>query len=66
MAADPPQKIEHAGFSRYIVARNPHRYDEDGDELDYSEADEEADEEAAGNNAYGEIHLEGEPTAQRV
>ena len=54
------QKIEHAGYERYIISRNPKRYDEDGDELDDDEVDEQADADAAARNPYNEIRLEGE------
>ncbi|MCJ1468755.1 hypothetical protein MMC07_007385 [Pseudocyphellaria aurata] len=52
------RKIEHAGYERYIISRNPKRYDEDGDELDDDEVDEQADADAAARNPYNEIHLE--------
>lgn len=54
------KKIEHAGYERYIISRNPKRYDEDGDELDDDEVDEQADIDAASRNPYHEIRLEGE------
>ena len=53
------QKIEHAGYTRYILDRNPRRYNEYGEELEDSETDEEADADAADQNAYSGIHLEG-------
>lgn len=53
------QKIEHAGYTRYILARNPHRYNQFGDELDDSESDQEADGDAEEQNPYGGIRLEG-------
>lgn len=53
------QKIEHAGYTRYILERNPRRYNEYGEELEDSETDEEADADAADQNAYSGIHLEG-------
>lgn len=52
------RKIEHAGYERYIISRNPKRYDEDGDELDDDEVDEQADADAAARNPYNEIRLE--------
>ncbi|KAF7505729.1 hypothetical protein GJ744_000495 [Endocarpon pusillum] len=52
------QKIEHAGYTRYILDRNPRRYNEYGEELDDSETDEEADADAADQNAYSGIRLE--------
>ena len=53
------QKVQHAGYTRYILERNPPRYDEYGDELDESEIDQEADEGATTENAYAGIKLEG-------
>lgn len=53
------QKIEHAGYTRYILDRNPRRYNEYGEELDDSETDEEADADATDQNAYSGIRLEG-------
>jgi RXT2-like, N-terminal len=53
------QKIEHAGYTRYILERNPRRYNEYGEELDDSESDPEADEDAAEENTYARIRLEG-------
>jgi hypothetical protein len=53
------QKIEHAGYTRYILDRRPRRYNEYGDELDASETDSEADEDAEAENPYSDIHLEG-------
>ena len=53
------KKIEHAGYTRFILERNPRRYNEYGDELDDSESDQEADEDAADENAYTGIRLEG-------
>ncbi len=54
------QKIEHAGYTRYILVRNPKRYNEYGDELEDSESDTEADADAADENPYAGIRLEGE------
>lgn len=53
------QKIDHAGYERYIISRNPKRYDDYGDELEADEEDERADAEAAEENPYSEIKLEG-------
>ncbi|KAM0796276.1 RXT2-like protein [Usnea florida] len=50
--------IEHAGYRRDILRRNPKRYDEDGEELDESDEDGEADARAAEENPYAEILLE--------
>ncbi|OQV04315.1 hypothetical protein CLAIMM_09220 [Cladophialophora immunda] len=52
------QKIEHAGYTRYILQRNPRRYNEFGDELEDSESDAEADADAEDENAYAGIRLE--------
>lgn len=54
------QTIEHAGYHRDILRRNPKRYDEDGDELSDDVTDEEADARAADDNPYAEVRLEGE------
>lgn len=54
------QSIEHAGYYRDILRRNPKRYDGDGDELADSDVDENADARAAEENPYAEIHLESE------
>ena len=53
------QRIEHAGHKRYIIHRNPRRYDEDGNRLDEDEVDEQADADAAARNPYGDIRLRG-------
>lgn len=50
--------IEHAGYFRNILRRNPKRYDEDGEELEDDDEDEEADARAAEENPYGGIQLE--------
>ncbi|KAK5055111.1 hypothetical protein LTR84_012859 [Exophiala bonariae] len=52
------QKIEHAGYTRYILDRNPRRYNEYGDELGDSESDTEADEDAQDENPYSGIRIE--------
>lgn len=52
------QKIEHAGYTRYILQRNPIRYDSEGDELDEDDEDSEADAIAAEENPFSEIALE--------
>ncbi|KAF2745212.1 hypothetical protein M011DRAFT_488436 [Sporormia fimetaria CBS 119925] len=57
----PPYKkrIEHAGYQRYIIHRNPPRYDPDGDVIDpleeYEDEDELSDVE---ENPYADIKLE--------
>lgn len=53
--------MEHAGYTRYILERNPKRYNEYGDELDDSESDPEADADAEDENAYSGVRLEGTP-----
>jgi RXT2-like, N-terminal len=55
------QKIEHAGYGRHILRRNPKRFDEDGFELLSDEEDEEADKEAAEKNPYSGIQIERKP-----
>ncbi|KAE8147251.1 RXT2-like protein [Aspergillus avenaceus] len=52
------QKIEHAGYTRYILQSNPVRYDSEGDELDEDDEDSEADAAAAEENPFSEIALE--------
>ncbi|KAF9887453.1 hypothetical protein FE257_010170 [Aspergillus nanangensis] len=52
------QKIEHAGFTRFILQPNPVRYDSEGDELDEEDEDSEADAAAAEENPFSEIALE--------
>ncbi|KAI9839921.1 MAG: hypothetical protein M1819_000113 [Sarea resinae] len=52
------RKIEHAGYERHIINRNPPRIDEDGDELEDDDVDEQADADAAEENPYGGIKLE--------
>ncbi|KAJ5951414.1 uncharacterized protein N7479_009827 [Penicillium vulpinum] len=52
------QKIEHAGYTRYILQPNPVRYDSEGDELDEDDEDSEADAAAAEENPFSGIALE--------
>ncbi|KIW13425.1 hypothetical protein PV08_08613 [Exophiala spinifera] len=52
------EKIDHAGYSRYVLDRNPKRYNEYGDELEDSESDAEADADAEDENPYSGIKLE--------
>ncbi|KAL6236401.1 hypothetical protein BDW75DRAFT_229466 [Aspergillus navahoensis] len=54
----PYLKIEHAGYTRYILHHNPIRYDSEGDELDDDDEDSEADAAAAEQNPFSEIALE--------
>jgi hypothetical protein len=51
------QEIDHAGYRRHIVSRNPPQLDEYDDEDD-DEVDEEADAEAAERNPYAGMKLE--------
>ncbi|KLJ12743.1 hypothetical protein EMPG_09479 [Blastomyces silverae] len=52
------KRINHAGYTRDILERNPPKYDSEGDELDEEDAAEHADPELADENPFGEIHLE--------
>lgn len=53
------QKIEHAGYTRYILHRNPPRYDSEGEEIDGDEEpDTEAEAEATEDNPFAGIALE--------
>ncbi|EDN04118.1 hypothetical protein I7I51_08748 [Histoplasma capsulatum] len=52
------KRINHAGYTRDIVERNPPKYDSEGDELDEEDAEEHADPEMADENPFGDIHLE--------
>ncbi|KAF1837571.1 hypothetical protein BDW02DRAFT_586535 [Decorospora gaudefroyi] len=53
------KRIEHAGYHRSILQRNPPRYDPDGDIVEVDdEYDEEDDAEAIAENPYGNIQLE--------
>ncbi|KAI9891160.1 MAG: hypothetical protein M1814_003003 [Vezdaea aestivalis] len=52
------RKMEHAGYSRYVIFKNPLRLDEDGFELEPDEPNEFADAAAAENNPYSESKLE--------
>ncbi|KAL4759588.1 RXT2 domain-containing protein [Aspergillus foveolatus] len=52
------KKIEHAGYTRYILHHNPVRYDSEGDELDDDDEDSEADAAVAEENPFSEIALE--------
>jgi hypothetical protein len=53
------QRIDHAGFSRYILKRNPPRYTPWGDELEDSESDPEADADFHETDAYADVHING-------
>ncbi|KAJ5226760.1 uncharacterized protein N7469_006766 [Penicillium citrinum] len=52
------EKVDHAGYTRYILNRNPVRYDSEGDELDEEDEDSEADAAAAEENPFSGIALE--------
>ncbi|KAJ9668569.1 hypothetical protein H2201_001211 [Coniosporium apollinis] len=52
------QQIEHAGYQRYIISRNPKRFDADGDPLEDDEEDSQADADAVEENPFGEVKLE--------
>ncbi|KAJ4985709.1 rxt2-like protein [Stagonosporopsis vannaccii] len=53
------KRIEHAGYRRYILQRNPPRYDPDGDIVEPSdEYEDEDDLEAVEENPYADIRLE--------
>ncbi|KAF2632228.1 hypothetical protein BU25DRAFT_358985 [Macroventuria anomochaeta] len=53
------KRIEHAGYRRYILQRNPPRYDPDGDVVEPSdEYEDEDDLEAVEENPYADIRLE--------
>lgn len=58
--------MTHAGYDRDIVARNPRRYNEYGDELDDSDSDPEADADAEEESPYGDVRLEGKPVLSPV
>ena len=56
------QKIEHAGYQRYIISRNPPLLDDDGDEIDEEEFnnDDGDDNTIVDENPYSEIKLDRE------
>ena len=54
-----PQTINHAGYTRSIIARNPVRYNEYGDELEDEDSDPEADNDAQEENPYSGVRIEG-------
>jgi hypothetical protein len=54
------QRIEHAGYHRYILQRNPPRYDPDGDIIEPGdEYEDEDDLSVVEENPYADIKLEG-------
>ncbi|CAG8881797.1 unnamed protein product [Penicillium nalgiovense] len=52
------QRVDHAGYTRYILQPNPVRYDSEGDELDEDDEDSEADAAVAEENPFSGIALE--------
>lgn len=53
------QRIEHAGYKRYVLQRNPPRYDPDGDVVEPDdEYDDDDDLEVVEENPYADIRLE--------
>ena len=53
------QRIDHAGYKRYILQRNPARFDPDGDIVEPDdEYEDEDDLEAVEENPYANIQLE--------
>ncbi|KAF2131486.1 hypothetical protein P153DRAFT_286395 [Dothidotthia symphoricarpi CBS 119687] len=53
------KRVEHAGYHRSILQRNPTRFDPDGDIVEHEdEYEDEDDLEAVEENPYGDIHLE--------
>lgn len=63
-----PQRIEHAGYHRSILQRNPPRYDPDGDivEIEDEYDDEEDLLETVEENPYSDIQLERMSTPGEV
>ena len=57
--SSPVQRIEHAGYHRYILQRNPPRYDPDGDIVEPSDDYEDEDDlSTVEENPYADIRLE--------
>ncbi|KAJ5037097.1 hypothetical protein EN45_106130 [Penicillium chrysogenum] len=52
------QRVDHAGYTRYILQPNPVRYDSEGEELVEDDEDSEADAAAAEENPFSGIALE--------
>ncbi|KAF1968637.1 hypothetical protein BU23DRAFT_558369 [Bimuria novae-zelandiae CBS 107.79] len=53
------KRIEHAGYRRYILQRNPPKYDPDGDMVEVGDEDEEDDDlSTVEENPYADIRLE--------
>lgn len=57
--ANSVQTVNHAGYTRQILQRNPPRTNEYGDELEDSEEDPEADIDAEDQDPYNDVKLEG-------
>lgn len=55
-----PQKIDHAGYTRYILRRNAPRYDSEGDEIDDEDAASAPDPALTEENPFFDIALERE------
>lgn len=57
------RRIDHAGYKRYILQRNPPRFDPDGDIVEPGdEYEDEDDLEAVEENPYVNIHIESAQT----
>lgn len=52
------KKIVHAGYQRYIIHKNPTRYDEDGDVVEDDGEDEDGQASPDEENPFGETKLE--------
>ncbi|KAL5373401.1 hypothetical protein DPSP01_012759 [Paraphaeosphaeria sporulosa] len=52
------KRIEHAGYRRYILKRNPPRYDPDGDIVEIGDEDDEDDLSPVEENPYADMRLE--------
>ncbi|KAF9741000.1 hypothetical protein PMIN06_006638 [Paraphaeosphaeria minitans] len=52
------KRIEHAGYPRYILQRNPPRYDPDGDVVDIGDEGDEDDLSPVEENPYADMRLE--------
>ena len=52
------KKVEHAGYTRYTIARNPPLYDADGDPFDPTVSDDEREAEPIEEDAFGSVQLE--------
>ena len=52
------KKVEHAGYTRYAIARNPPLYDVDGDPFDPTVSDDEREAEPIEEDAFAGVQLE--------